>query len=159
MLWQFLQALTCITPSNLLKSGKKQCLDEVEQMDRQLIFFFVIKKMSNISYRPKPTHKDLTGFHLLFFMPFHPFCLFVCVHTEGMLIRRVVNISLGVLIGYLSVPVVMNLLSSKQAMNTSFDPLRIVNTYGAFGRYSTIWSRWGRFGQGVCGPLKPFRNC
>lgn len=52
-----------------------------------------------------------------------------------MLMRRVVNISLGILIGYLSVPVVMNLLSSKQMMNTSFDPLRIVNTYGAFGRY------------------------
>lgn len=50
--------------------------------------------------------------------------------------RRAVNISLGLLIGCLSVPVVMNLLSSKQVMNTSFDPLRIVNTYGAFGRYS-----------------------
>uniref|UniRef100_A0A3Q1HL37 Lipase maturation factor n=1 Tax=Acanthochromis polyacanthus TaxID=80966 RepID=A0A3Q1HL37_9TELE len=53
--------------------------------------------------------------------------------NKGMLIRRVVNISLGVLIGFLSVPVVMNLLSSRQVMNTSFDPLRIVNTYGAFG--------------------------
>lgn len=53
-----------------------------------------------------------------------------------MLTRRVVNISLGILIGCLSFPVVMNLLSSKQVMNTSFDPLRIVNTYGAFGRYS-----------------------
>ncbi|XP_040885355.1 lipase maturation factor 1 [Toxotes jaculatrix] len=53
--------------------------------------------------------------------------------TKGMLIRRVVNISLGVLIGCLSIPVVMNLLSSRQVMNTSFDPLRIVNTYGAFG--------------------------
>ncbi|XP_067100366.1 lipase maturation factor 1 [Osmerus mordax] len=53
--------------------------------------------------------------------------------SRGMLIRRVVNIALGVLIGYLSVPVVLNLLSSKQVMNTSFDPLRIVNTYGAFG--------------------------
>uniref|UniRef100_UPI003AAC88D7 lipase maturation factor 1-like n=1 Tax=Centroberyx gerrardi TaxID=166262 RepID=UPI003AAC88D7 len=53
--------------------------------------------------------------------------------TKGMLMRRVVNISLGVLIGYLSVPVVMNLFSSRQVMNTSFDPLRIVNTYGAFG--------------------------
>ncbi|XP_026206704.1 lipase maturation factor 1 [Anabas testudineus] len=53
--------------------------------------------------------------------------------TKGMLIRRVVNISLGVLIAYLSVPVVLNLLSSRQVMNTSFDPLRIVNTYGAFG--------------------------
>ncbi|XP_029312165.1 lipase maturation factor 1 isoform X2 [Cottoperca gobio] len=53
--------------------------------------------------------------------------------NKGMLIRRVVNISLAVLIGYLSVPVVLNLFSSKQVMNTSFDPLRIVNTYGAFG--------------------------
>ncbi|XP_065109568.1 lipase maturation factor 1 isoform X3 [Paramisgurnus dabryanus] len=53
--------------------------------------------------------------------------------TKGMLIRRVVNVSLGILIGYLSLPVVMNLLSSRQVMNTSFDPLRIVNTYGAFG--------------------------
>ncbi|XP_055006417.1 lipase maturation factor 1 isoform X2 [Boleophthalmus pectinirostris] len=53
--------------------------------------------------------------------------------TKGMLIRRVVNISLGILISFLSVPVVMNLVSSRQVMNTSFDPLRIVNTYGAFG--------------------------
>ncbi|XP_030256928.1 lipase maturation factor 1 isoform X1 [Sparus aurata] len=53
--------------------------------------------------------------------------------TKGMLMRRVVNISLAVLIGYLSIPVVMNLLSSRQMMNTSFEPLRIVNTYGAFG--------------------------
>ncbi|XP_070304377.1 lipase maturation factor 1 [Salvelinus sp. IW2-2015] len=53
--------------------------------------------------------------------------------TRGMLFRRVVNVALGVLIGYLSVPVVLNLLSTKQVMNTSFDPLRIVNTYGAFG--------------------------
>ncbi|XP_056153384.1 lipase maturation factor 1 [Lampris incognitus] len=53
--------------------------------------------------------------------------------TKGMLMRRVANISLGVLIGYLSVPVAMNLLNPRQVMNTSFDPLRIVNTYGAFG--------------------------
>ncbi|CAM4706047.1 unnamed protein product [Leuciscus chuanchicus] len=53
--------------------------------------------------------------------------------TKGVLIRRVLNVSLGLLIACLSVPVVMNLLSSRQLMNTSFDPLRIVNTYGAFG--------------------------
>ncbi|KAL7857240.1 hypothetical protein SRHO_G00161390 [Serrasalmus rhombeus] len=53
--------------------------------------------------------------------------------TARMLIRRVVNVSLGILIAYLSVPVLINLLSSRQVMNTSFDPLRIVNTYGAFG--------------------------
>lgn len=53
--------------------------------------------------------------------------------NAGNYIRRVFNISLGVLIAYLSIPVVQNLLSSRQAMNTSFDPLRLVNTYGAFG--------------------------
>ncbi|XP_046372084.2 lipase maturation factor 1-like isoform X1 [Haliotis rufescens] len=51
----------------------------------------------------------------------------------GGYIRRVFNISFGLLIAYLSVPVVQNLLSQRQAMNTSFDSLRLVNTYGAFG--------------------------
>ncbi|KAK2543681.1 Lmf1 [Columba livia] len=51
----------------------------------------------------------------------------------GCYVRKVVNISLGLLIAYLSIPVVINLLSSRQVMNTSFNPLRIVNTYGAFG--------------------------
>ncbi|XP_076461543.1 lipase maturation factor 1-like [Babylonia areolata] len=51
----------------------------------------------------------------------------------GSYIRRVFNITLAMLIAYLSLPVVSNLLSSRQAMNTSFDPLRLVNTYGAFG--------------------------
>jgi hypothetical protein len=37
------------------------------------------------------------------------------------------------MIAYLSLPVVLNLVSSKQAMNTSFEPFRIVNSYGAFG--------------------------
>ena len=46
-----------------------------------------------------------------------------------------VSLSLGVLLAYLSIPVVQNLLSSHQLMNTSFNPLRILNTYGAFGRY------------------------
>ncbi|KAM6114267.1 lipase maturation factor 1 [Pterocles gutturalis] len=51
----------------------------------------------------------------------------------GCYVRRVVNISFGLLIACLSVPVVLNLLNSRQVMNTSFNPLRIVNTYGAFG--------------------------
>lgn len=53
----------------------------------------------------------------------------------GCMVRQVVNFSLGILVAWLSVPVVINLLSSRQVMNTSFNPLRIVNTYGAFGRY------------------------
>ena len=36
-------------------------------------------------------------------------------------------------IAWLSIPVVTNLLSGHQVMNTSFDPLDLVNTYGAFG--------------------------
>ena len=38
----------------------------------------------------------------------------------------------------LSVPVVLNLFSSRQAMNTSFDQLHLVNTYGAFGSISEV---------------------
>nr|XP_051697423.1 lipase maturation factor 1 isoform X1 [Oryctolagus cuniculus] len=53
--------------------------------------------------------------------------------TYGRVVRRAVNVSLGVLVAWLSVPVLLNLLSSRQVMNASFNPLRIVNTYGAFG--------------------------
>jgi hypothetical protein len=41
--------------------------------------------------------------------------------------------ALAAVIGLLSIQPVLNLLSSRQAMNTSFDPLELVNTYGAFG--------------------------
>nr|XP_032618612.1 lipase maturation factor 1 isoform X5 [Chelonoidis abingdonii] len=51
----------------------------------------------------------------------------------GCYVRKVVNVTFGLLITYLSIPVVLNLLNSRQVMNTSFNPLRIVNTYGAFG--------------------------
>jgi hypothetical protein len=39
----------------------------------------------------------------------------------------------GIVIAYLSIPVVKNIASKKQLMNASFGPLRLVNTYGAFG--------------------------
>lgn len=51
----------------------------------------------------------------------------------GRRVRQKVNLALGVLIAWLSIPVVVNLLSPKQVMNSSFNALRIVNTYGAFG--------------------------
>jgi len=44
-----------------------------------------------------------------------------------------IGICLACLLVRESVPVVLNLASSRQAMNTSFSPLKIVNTYGAFG--------------------------
>lgn len=41
---------------------------------------------------------------------------------------------LALLVAVLSWPVVRNMASPRQAMNASFDPLHLVNTYGAFGR-------------------------
>ena len=43
-----------------------------------------------------------------------------------------------ILVVMLSVPVVVNLLSSHQAMNTSFNQLHLVNTYGAFGSVGKV---------------------
>ncbi|XP_057311803.1 lipase maturation factor 1-like [Hydractinia symbiolongicarpus] len=51
----------------------------------------------------------------------------------GSSVRAVLDYILACLLIVLSIPVVQNLLSSHQAMNTSFDSFRIVNTYGAFG--------------------------
>lgn len=60
---------------------------------------------------------------------------FICIYFVGQYIRKVLNFGLAILIATLSIPVVQNLLSTRQAMNTSFDSFRIVNTYGAFGRF------------------------
>ncbi|CAI8055772.1 Lipase maturation factor 1 [Geodia barretti] len=46
---------------------------------------------------------------------------------------QLVSLALAGLIGYLSIPVVQNMLSSNQIMNTSFNKLKIVNSYGHFG--------------------------
>jgi hypothetical protein len=45
---------------------------------------------------------------------------------------------LTALVAYLSIAPVRNLISSKQVMNTSFDPLHLVNTYGAFGSITKV---------------------
>ena len=47
--------------------------------------------------------------------------------------QRGLCVALAVVVGLLSVPPVANLLSGRQVMNTSFEPLDLVNTYGAFG--------------------------
>lgn len=41
--------------------------------------------------------------------------------------------AIGAVVAVLSIQPVLNLFSSQQVMNTSFDPLELVNTYGAFG--------------------------
>ena len=52
--------------------------------------------------------------------------------TGGVWQRRGPQV-LGILVGILSVAPVVNLASCDQAMNRSFGPLDLVNTYGAFG--------------------------
>ncbi len=47
--------------------------------------------------------------------------------------QTVVSVALVLLVAYLSFPIVTNLLSGRQVMNSSYDPLDLVNTYGAFG--------------------------
>jgi hypothetical protein len=45
--------------------------------------------------------------------------------------------AVAVIIGLLSLQPVFNMLSPRQIMNTSFDPIDLVNTYGAFGSVGT----------------------
>ena len=47
--------------------------------------------------------------------------------------QNIAAVALAILVALLSVPVVLNLVSPRQVMNTSFDRLDLVNTYGAFG--------------------------
>lgn len=52
--------------------------------------------------------------------------------------------AVGILVAVLSVQPVLNIFSPHQIMNTSFDPLDLVNTYGAFGtvgkeRYNVVF--------------------
>ncbi len=48
-------------------------------------------------------------------------------------VRKAFNLAIACLIAVLSYPIVVNLVSPNQIMNTSFEPFRVVNTYGAFG--------------------------
>ncbi|MCA9693739.1 MAG: lipase maturation factor family protein [Myxococcales bacterium] len=55
--------------------------------------------------------------------------------------RRAHRIAAGLfaaLVAWLSMPVVANLLGSRQAMNRSYDRLHLVNTYGAFGSVGEV---------------------
>jgi hypothetical protein len=63
--------------------------------------------------------------------------------AEPSRLHRGAAVALGILVALLSINPVRNLLSPHQAMNRSFDPLHLVNTYGAFGsvgreRYEVI---------------------
>jgi hypothetical protein len=47
--------------------------------------------------------------------------------------QRIVTLALAAIVGMLSIAPAVNMLSPGQVMNTAFNPLQIVNTYGAFG--------------------------
>ena len=53
--------------------------------------------------------------------------------SEPSRINNTVAIGLSILVVYLSVAPVLNLVSDRQIMNTQFNRLALVNTYGAFG--------------------------
>ena len=53
--------------------------------------------------------------------------------SEPSRINNGIAIALSVLVAYLSIAPVLNLVSDRQLMNYSYDPLDLVNTYGAFG--------------------------
>jgi Lipase maturation factor len=52
--------------------------------------------------------------------------------------QRVAVIALTLLVAVLSVRPARNLVGRRQLMNASFDPLRLVNTYGAFGAITRV---------------------
>jgi hypothetical protein len=47
--------------------------------------------------------------------------------------RRIVAFTYAAIVGLLSLNPIVNMLSPAQAMNTSFEPFHLVNSYGAFG--------------------------
>ena len=53
--------------------------------------------------------------------------------AKGNKYQTIFSWALLILIALLSLPVILNLLSSQQIMNTSFNNFHLVNTYGAFG--------------------------
>ena len=83
--------------------------------------------------------KNFRGMHLLSLSaptsskPWRTYLSKICVYT-----RWIVHAAVCALILYRSHPVVVNLMSRSQAMNTSYDPFRIVNTYGAFGSITKV---------------------
>ncbi len=52
--------------------------------------------------------------------------------------QKIIAWILVIIIAWLSIPVIQNLFSSRQIMNTSFNQWSLVNTYGAFGSVGKI---------------------
>ena len=52
--------------------------------------------------------------------------------------QTALTVGLGVVVALMSGRIVVNMLSPQQRMNASFDPLHLVNTYGAFGSVTKV---------------------
>jgi hypothetical protein len=72
-------------------------------------------------------------------------------------LRQRVTLALCVLVGLLSLNPAANLLSPRQRMNSGFDPLELVNTYGAFGSVSRVRHEVVLEGARAPGPGQPAR--
>ena len=66
-----------------------------------------------------------------YLQPFVPFAM--PAELSFPLYYQALVIMLAIVVAYLSIEPVKNMLSSRQRMNASFNPLHLVNTYGAFG--------------------------
>jgi Lipase maturation factor len=58
--------------------------------------------------------------------------------SEPSRVYNKVSVALAILVVWLSVAPVLNLASGRQLMNYSYDPLDLVNTYGAFGTVGRV---------------------
>ena len=65
---------------------------------------------------------------------------FTCILNIAVNVRQIFNLSVAVFLIHQSIPVVKNVIawSHKQKMNHFFEPFRMVNSYGKFGRYSLL---------------------
>ncbi len=70
---------------------------------------------------------------LLAWIPLRPVAL-LAPH----MVYKVTTIVVGVLVAVLSINPIRNLVSSRQIMNTSYNPLHLVGTYGAFGSITRV---------------------
>jgi len=54
-------------------------------------------------------------------------------NSQPLRTNNAIALALSIMVVWLSIPTVLNLASGRQLMNYSYDPLDLVNTYGAFG--------------------------
>jgi hypothetical protein len=59
--------------------------------------------------------------------------VFAAATSRPSILRQIVSVTVFGVILQLSRPVVRNLMSTKQIMNSCYGPLQLINTYGAFG--------------------------